>query len=57
MILNLIVLSKLFLKTLAIYRILSYYVIGDFEDQRQNFDHKIEKYFINDKTEEIMLIK
>lgn len=57
MILNLIVLSKLFLKTLAIYRILSYYVIGDFEDQRQNFDHKIEKYFIKDKTEEIMLIK
>lgn len=57
MILNLIVLSKLFLKTLAIYRILSYYVIGDFKDQRQHFDHKIEKYFIKDKTEEIMLIK
>lgn len=39
---------------------LSYYVIGDFEDQRQNFDdlyHKIEKYFIIDKTEDMMLIR
>lgn len=37
---------------------LSYYVTGDFEDQRQNFDHhKIEKYFIIDKTEDMMLIK